>query len=247
MLLIASSTDSPIFSPSHGTNKLVSWLLLMMYHTAENFRGRKLLRISRFCGYLPKFSPWNLGRGVLWHGTSEQSAKVFSAKIIFFHQFAKVFSLKSFRLYGINVIYMCTSQTIWSHNIPILSNKFLVKVSVLHFSMGSIGCTLICAWDYRPNGNAHLQFVVDLNGSLPLAFLATVSLLDEITRASTVVTRWLDLLYHTRANGPVGHLDPCSMALLATYHRSRLTSRATMKDWSQRRVCLHVIHKGMFI
>ena len=219
----------------------------MMYHTAENFRGRKLLRISRFCGYLPKFSPWNLEAWcpLAWHERTIR--KSFLCKNHIFHQFAKVFSLKSFRLYGINVIYMCTSQTIWSHNIPILSNKFLVKVSVLHFSMGSIGCTLICAWDYRPNGNAHLQFVVDLKGSLPLAFLATVSLLDEITRASTVVTRWLDLLYHTRANGPVGHLDPCSMALLATYHRSRLTSRATMKDCSQRRVCLHVIHKGMFI
>ena len=171
----------------------------------------------------------------------------FSLQKSYFSPIRKSFLPQKFP--AIRYIYMCTSQTIWSHNIPILSNKFLVKVSVLHFSMGSIGCTLICAWDYRPNGNAHLQFVVDLNGSLPLAFLATVSLLDEITRASTVVTRWLDLLYHTRANGPVGHLDPCSMALLATYHRSRLTSRATctMKDWSQRRVCLHVIHKGMFI
>ena len=99
-------------------------------------------------------------------------------------------------------------------------------------------------WDY--NGNAYLQFVVDLKGSLPLAFLATISLLDEIARPSTVVTRWLDLLHHTRANGPVGHLDPCSVALLATYHRSWLTSRATMKDWGHMRVCSHVIHKGMF-
>ena len=36
------------------------------YRIAENFRGRKLLQISRFCGYTRKFSPQNLGRGVLW-------------------------------------------------------------------------------------------------------------------------------------------------------------------------------------
>ena len=173
----------------------------------------------------------------------------FSLQKSYFSPIRKSFLPQKFPAIRYKRKYTCVlpKQSGWSDNIPIPSNKFLVKVSVLHFSMGSIGCTLICAWDYRPNGNAHLQFVVDLNGSLPLAFLATVSLLDEITRASTVVTRWLDLLYHTRANGPVGHLDPCSMALLATYHRSRLTSRATMKDWSQRRVCLHVIHKGMFI
>ena len=54
------------------------------YRIAENFRGRKLVRISWFCGYTRKFCPRNLGRGVLWHGKSEQSTKVFSAKIIFF-------------------------------------------------------------------------------------------------------------------------------------------------------------------
>ena len=57
--------------------------LLTLYRIAENFRGRKLSRISRFCGYTRKFSPWNLGRGVLWRCKSEQSAKVFSAKIVF--------------------------------------------------------------------------------------------------------------------------------------------------------------------
>ena len=54
------------------------------YHTAENFRGRKLLRISRFCGYTQKFSPRNLGRGIVWHSKSDQSTKVFSTKNVFF-------------------------------------------------------------------------------------------------------------------------------------------------------------------
>ena len=41
-----------------------------------NFQERKLSRISRFCGYLGKFSLQNLG-------TSEQSAKNFPMKILF--------------------------------------------------------------------------------------------------------------------------------------------------------------------
>jgi len=51
---------------------------------AENVWGRKLSRISRFCGYTWKFSPQNLRRVVLWRGKSEQSAKFFSAKNVFF-------------------------------------------------------------------------------------------------------------------------------------------------------------------
>ena len=39
------------------------------------------------------------GRGVLWHGTSEQSAKVFSAKIVVFPHSRKFFPLASFPLY----------------------------------------------------------------------------------------------------------------------------------------------------
>ena len=46
------------------------------YHIAGNFQERKLSRISRFCGYLGKFSLQNLG-------TSEQSAKNFPMKILF--------------------------------------------------------------------------------------------------------------------------------------------------------------------
>ena len=43
----------------------------------------KTLWISWFCGYMRKFSLRNLGRDVLWRRKSEQSAKVFSAKIVF--------------------------------------------------------------------------------------------------------------------------------------------------------------------
>ena len=55
------------------------------HHTAGNFRGRK--KFHEFCsfvavreGFLRKI--W--GCGVLWHGMSEQSTKIFSTKIAFF-------------------------------------------------------------------------------------------------------------------------------------------------------------------
>ena len=70
----------------HEENKVSNYIkryTYYNYHIEENFWGRKLSWISRFCGYTRKFSPWNLGRGVLWHGQSEQSAKVFSVKIVF--------------------------------------------------------------------------------------------------------------------------------------------------------------------
>ena len=53
-----------------------------IYHTAGNFQKRKLLRISRLCGYARNFSP----DMAFFSGTSKQ--------------FAKVFSRESFPLYG---------------------------------------------------------------------------------------------------------------------------------------------------
>ena len=41
------------------------------------------MRISGFCDYMRKFYPQNLGCGILRHGKSKQSAKVFSVKIVF--------------------------------------------------------------------------------------------------------------------------------------------------------------------
>ena len=42
-------------------------------------------KLSREKAICKKFSPQNLGCGILWHGKSEQSAKVFSTKIVFFN------------------------------------------------------------------------------------------------------------------------------------------------------------------
>ena len=58
----------------------------------------KTSRISQFCSYTSKFSPRNLGHGVFWHSKNEQSAKVFSAKIVFSPNHES-FSLESLPLY----------------------------------------------------------------------------------------------------------------------------------------------------
>ena len=62
------------------------------YCIVGNLRGRKLLRILRFCGYLRKFSPQILGCGVLWHGKSKQSTNIF----VFFTNWKKFSPSKVF-------------------------------------------------------------------------------------------------------------------------------------------------------
>ena len=71
------------------------------YRIAGNFWGRKPLQISQFCGCLRKFSPQNLG---VWHPLAWHKQAIhesFLCENHIFHQFAKVFSLESFPLYGI--------------------------------------------------------------------------------------------------------------------------------------------------
>ena len=106
------------------------------YCIAENFRGRKLSWILRFCGYSWKFFPWNSGvwRPLAWQQRAIRES--FLCENCIFHQFAKVFSLESFPLYGmswsptcitdrqgvklVNVVLICPKQCIlqqylWVH------------------------------------------------------------------------------------------------------------------------------------
>ena len=85
----------------------------MTYCIAGNFRGRKLAWILWFCGYLQKFSLQNLEVWHLWCCKSKQSVKVFFHENRIFHQFAKVFSLKSFLLYG--KLYLCRDDS-WTES-----------------------------------------------------------------------------------------------------------------------------------
>ena len=57
---------------------------LTYYSAVGNFQGWLFTKV-----FSMKF------RDILWCGTSKQSAKVFSTKIVFFHQFTKVFSPES--------------------------------------------------------------------------------------------------------------------------------------------------------
>ena len=73
---------------------------LNMRLIVENFQGRKLSQISRFCGYMQNFSTQNL---VAWHPLVRQKWAIhesFLSENRIVHQFAKVFSLESFPLYG---------------------------------------------------------------------------------------------------------------------------------------------------
>ena len=54
------------------------------YRIAGNFQGRKLSRILWFVAIHKSFLHEIWGHGIHWRGKSEQSAKVFSAKIVFF-------------------------------------------------------------------------------------------------------------------------------------------------------------------
>ena len=65
---------------------------------------RKLSQILLFCGYSLKFSPQNLGYGVLWYGKSDNLRK-FSLRKSDFHQFAKVISIETFPLYSTCLYY----------------------------------------------------------------------------------------------------------------------------------------------
>ena len=91
----------------------------LVYHIAENFRGRKLSRILRFCGYTRKFFSRNLGRGVLWCCKSKQSAKVFSVKIVC----SLIHKSESFPLYG---ILLATWVYLPSHKDAIRTLQFLI-------------------------------------------------------------------------------------------------------------------------
>ena len=97
----------------------------------ENFR--------EFHGFVPfcwSFLCEIWGRSVLWCGESEQSAKVFSTKIVNFHQFAKTFSLKRFLLYGMKMVH-------W-------------HVIVRQWKMETIGC-LVTEWNASRTQGCRMQ------------------------------------------------------------------------------------------
>ena len=75
------------------------------FRIAGNFRGRKRSWISRFCGYLWKFSPWNLRAWRPLAQQKRQSAKVLSTKIVFFTNSQKFSSSKVSRYT------VCTTKT----------------------------------------------------------------------------------------------------------------------------------------
>ena len=110
----------------------------------ENFRGRKLLQISRFCGYLESFPHEIWGRGVMWRATSEQPAKVFSAKIAFFTNLWK-FSPSKFSHHTVKTtaFYKLCTAARFPHRLPYIHMSRNVHVDPMHppwFHQQDISC-----------------------------------------------------------------------------------------------------------
>ena len=74
--------------------------LSLRYRIAGNFRGRKLLRISRFESHPRKFSPRNLGGAAPIYDWFQAIRESFLCEILTSYGFAKVFSLESLLLYS---------------------------------------------------------------------------------------------------------------------------------------------------
>ena len=101
-------------------------LLSNQFPYSRKLSREKLSRISRFCGYLWKFSPWNLRA---WHPLAQQkrqSAKVFSAKIVFFTNSRKFSSSKVSRYT------VCTTKT---RTQQLVSRVFLYQRTVARLSL----------------------------------------------------------------------------------------------------------------
>ena len=91
------------------------WLTIL----AANFWGRRLSRISWFCGYSRKFSPWNLG---VWYPLAWHEWAICKNRI--FYQFTKVFSLESFLLYGSNHSHSASPSSLLTSHPAFLLHPF---------------------------------------------------------------------------------------------------------------------------
>lgn len=104
----------------------------MWYCIAGKFWGRKLWRISQFCGYPRMFSLPNLGA---WYPLARHEwsiRKSFVRKNRIFRQFAKIFSLKSFQLYSSSTF--CSPVMCAKHYLQLsLWTKFHVLINTMEY------------------------------------------------------------------------------------------------------------------
>ena len=111
-----------------------------MYHIAGNFQGRKLLWISRFCGYLRKFSPQNFWVWCLLVRQNKAIHEIFLRKNCIFHHSRKFSPSK---VSAIRYMYVClfawTDQLMVCHLAPL---SMLVGNRKCHYSWGRCTMTL---------------------------------------------------------------------------------------------------------
>ena len=126
-----------------------------------NFRGKKLSQISRFCGWLRKFSPQNLG--VVSFGAVQLSnPRKFSRRKSSFHQSTELFSCKGFPLFIMKLLTRSsTTYSFVNHGVALLGLSCmtcmwqLVSISVppaLLIRSGiiqSISCSVFILYNIR--------------------------------------------------------------------------------------------------
>ena len=104
---------------SHVTLCVPPWFVDLIPYSGKLLREKTFANFA-VCGYSWKFSLWNLGRGILWRGTSKQSVEAFPMKIVFFTNSRK-FSLSKVSRYKIHELvcaHVCTHVRACVHVTP---------------------------------------------------------------------------------------------------------------------------------
>ena len=102
-------------------------------YSRKLLRGKTLCEFHGFVAIRESFLHEIGGHGVLWHSKTKHSVKVFSMKIVFFYQFAKVFSLESFLLYSITrrfLVHIKTYQATPEPSFPMHDTLYLKQSTV---------------------------------------------------------------------------------------------------------------------
>ena len=166
--------------------------------------SRKLLRewISLFCGYLWKFSLWNLGAWSPWCSTSKQSVKVFSVKILFFSNSRKFSPLKvSCYIVCFNLSHRCsTPLSHWELSSDVRQSTWNVVIKIYGLWLQAnkhthTACTMQPRWCRTCSGSPQLIYIMQqyirVVCSESVNTDCTTGLLDWHLYRSVIQSHWL--------------------------------------------------------
>ena len=117
------------------------------YCIARNFQERKAFTNFKVLWLLAKVFYMKFGGMAYFSSTSKQSVKVFSAKSYIFHQFAKVFSLESFRYTGyVHTQWVMCKHTDLPHTLKLNFAKTFTKIGFPFFTHLLTHTLLLGGW-----------------------------------------------------------------------------------------------------